>query len=83
MEEVYGQADWQVSLNEVGVYEHFACFFDLFPHEGEPFPNEALTDEERAAISSVLSMVREAYDWLTPPQQHETTSDDYIVRTIA
>ena len=60
MEAVFSHVDWQDSLNTVGVYEQFETFFDVFPYEGEPCPNGAIVKEEREAIATVLSLVRQA-----------------------
>lgn len=78
MEQVLSHADWQDSLKLTDVYEHFECFFDAFPYNGEPYLNEALTEDERAAFSRVHALVKEAYDWLPHSKRHYATSNEYI-----
>ena len=78
MEQVLGHADWQDSVKRTDVYEHFESYFDFFPYEGEPYPNGALTEDERAALTSVHALVKEAYDWLPHIKRHQATWDEYI-----
>jgi hypothetical protein len=78
MEAVLAHAAWHDSLKQTDVYEHFESFFDAFPFEGEPYPNEALTEKERAAVTSVHALVKQAYDWLPHIKRHHATWDEYI-----
>lgn len=78
MEQVFSHADWQASVSESDVYEHFETFFDFFPYDGEPYPNDALTKDERAALTDVHALVKLAYDWLPHLKRHHATWDEYI-----
>jgi hypothetical protein len=78
MEEVFGHAAWHESLKHLDVYEHFETFFDRFPYEGEPYPNEALTKDERAALVNVHALVKQAYEWLPSIKHHYASWEEYI-----
>ncbi len=78
MEEVRSHADWQNSVKHTDVYEHFESFFDVFPCEGQPYPNEALTEEERTALTNVHALVKQAYDGLPHIKRHYATWDEYV-----
>jgi hypothetical protein len=60
MEQIFSVAEWQEDLRNVGFAEHFESFFDFFPYEGEPYPNGAMTPEERAAVMQVHKLMVEA-----------------------
>ncbi|QNN65252.1 hypothetical protein H9L12_00965 [Sphingomonas rhizophila] len=78
MEQVLSHADWQARVTESDVYEHFETFFDFFPYDGEPYPNDALTRDERAALTDVHALVKQAYDWLPHLKRRHATWDEYI-----
>ena len=76
MEELYGLAEWEESLRNVGFGEYFETFFDVFPYEGEPYPNGAMIQAEREAVRRVHRLMVEACK-ATPKMM----SDDAFITT--
>ena len=60
MEELYGLVEWKESLESVGFAEYFEAFFDQFPYEGVPYPNDAMTEAEREAVHNVHRLMIDA-----------------------
>ena len=74
MEEILGLAEWERSLQDWGFTEYFESFFDFFPYEGTPLPNEAMTEQEQAAVAEVHRLMIEAMN-ATP---RDMTTDQLI-----
>jgi hypothetical protein len=78
MEALHGVADWQNSIKNVGLYEHFETFFGWFPYEGKPYPNEAMTGEEQGAAAHVHALMIEAYSLLPACPMDYMTETEYV-----
>ena len=52
--------EWRRSLKKYGPDEYHESFFTWFPESGEPYPNVAITIEERLALQEVQALMIEA-----------------------
>jgi hypothetical protein len=63
-------AEWQETLRTFGYVDYFESFFDWFPYEGAPHPNDTMTADEQAAVARVHRLMIEALN-ATPRRMTE------------